>query len=143
VSKIKVLIADDHPAFREGLSQLLNKQGDIEVIAEVSNGQQAIELAKNLQPDVALIDVAMPGINGIEAAKQIKSICPQTAIIMLTAYDYQSYMLACLSCKLSSGQVRGVIPENILRRIRGSLLTKKENHPDYRVVLSSYGLAIN
>ena len=99
MNKIRVLVADDHPAFREGLSQLLNKQEDIEVIAEASDGQQAVELAKDTQPDVALIDIAMPGVNGIEAAKQIKVICPQTAIIMLTAYDYQSYILACLQIR--------------------------------------------
>jgi NarL family two-component system response regulator LiaR len=118
VSKIKVLIADDHPAFREGLAQLLNREEDIEVTAEASNGQQTVELAKNLQPDVALIDVAMPGINGIDAAKQIKSICPQTAIIMLTAYDYQSYILACLKIRAAGYLLKSSPVAEIVNTIR-------------------------
>jgi len=118
VSKIKVLIADDHPAFREGLAQLLNKQEDIEVIAEAEDGQQAIELAKELQPNVALLDVAMSGINGIEAAKQIKGACPQTAIIMLTAYDYQSYILACLKIRAAGYLLKSSPVPEIINSIR-------------------------
>lgn len=121
MSKIKVLIADDHPAFREGLAQLLNKEEDIEVIGEASDGQQALEQAKELQPDVALIDVAMPpGINGIETAKQIKGICPQTAVIMLTAYDYQSYILACLQIRASGYLLKSSPVSEIVNAIRSA-----------------------
>jgi len=120
VNKIKVLIADDHPAFREGLSQLLRKQEDLEVIAEASDGQQAIELAKDLKPDVVLIDIAMPGINGIETAKQIKGICPQTAIVMLTAYDYQSYILACLQIRASGYLLKSSPVSEIVNAIRSA-----------------------
>ncbi|MFC1913922.1 response regulator [Chloroflexota bacterium] len=118
MSKIRVLIADDHPAFREGLAQLLNREEDIEVMAEASNGQQTIELAKELQPDVALIDVSMPGINGIEVAKQIKSICPQTAVIMLTAYDYQTYILACLKIRVAGYLLKSSPVSEIVNSIR-------------------------
>ena len=120
MNKIKVLIADDHPAFREGLSQLLRKQEDLEVIAEASDGQQAIELAKDLKPDVVLIDIAMPGINGIETAKQIKGICPQTAIVMLTAYDYQSYILACLQIRASGYLLKSSPVSEIVNAIRSA-----------------------
>jgi NarL family two-component system response regulator LiaR len=118
VSKIKVLLADDHPAFREGLSQLLNKEEDIEVIAEAPDGQEAVELAEDLQPDVALIDIAMPDISGIEAAKQIKDLSPQTAIIMLTAYDYQSYILACLKIRTAGYLLKSSPVAEIVSTIR-------------------------
>ena len=120
MSKIKVLIADDHPAFREGLAQLLNREEDIEVVAEASDGQKAVELAKNLQPDVALIDIAMPGISGIEVTKQIKSIYPQTAIIILTAYDYQSYILTCLQIKAAGYLLKSSPVPEIVTAIRSA-----------------------
>jgi len=118
VGIIKTIIADDHPAFREGLSQLLNKEGDIEVVAEASDGQQAIGLAENLKPDVALIDIAMPGLNGIEVAKQIKIISPQTNVIMLTAYDYQSYILACLRIRAAGYLLKSSPVPEIVNAIR-------------------------
>ncbi len=96
MEKIKVLIADDHPTFRDGLCRLLGDEGDLDVVAGVADGEEAIRLAKELSPDVAIIDVAMPGIGGIEAARQIKSTCPTIAILMVSAYGYEPYILASL-----------------------------------------------
>lgn len=96
MEKIKVLIADDHPAFREGLCRFLEDEDDIEVVAHATDGEETISLAQELRPDVAVVDVAMPGLSGIEAANQIKEACAATAILMLSAYDYESYVLASL-----------------------------------------------
>lgn len=96
MEKIKLLIADDHPPFREGLSKLLEEEPDMEVVAKPADGDEAVNLAKQLQPDVAILDVAMPKLNGIEAAKQIKAACPNTAILMISAYGYEPYLLASL-----------------------------------------------
>ena len=90
------MIADDHPAFREGLCQLLEGEEDLKCIAKPEDGEEAVRLAKELAPDVAIIDVAMPKLNGIEAAKQIKVACPNTAILMVSAFGYESYVLASL-----------------------------------------------
>lgn len=90
------MIADNHPAFREGLCQLLEGEEDLKCIAKPEDGEEAVRLAKELAPDVAIIDVAMPKLNGIEAAKQIKVACPNTAILMVSAFGYESYVLASL-----------------------------------------------
>jgi len=96
MDRIRLLIADDHPAFLEGLSQLLADEEDLECIAKSTKGMEAIQLAKELQPDVAIIDVSMPNINGIETTRQIKAASPNTAVLMISAFDYQSYILASL-----------------------------------------------
>ncbi|MBI4304435.1 MAG: response regulator transcription factor [Chloroflexi bacterium] len=95
-AKIRVIIADDHPAFREGLSRCLQDEEDLEVVAEAADGEEAVARARELQPDVVIVDVSMPKINGIEAAKLIKQDCPNTSILMISAFDYQSYVLSSL-----------------------------------------------
>ncbi len=96
MEKIRVMVIDDHPAFREGLTRLLGEETDIEVIATLGDGLQALESASQLQPDVVVMDISMPKVNGIEAAKQIKELSPDTAVLMISAYQYPSYVLACL-----------------------------------------------
>lgn len=96
MKKIRVLVADDHPVFGEGLRRLLNHEKDLYCIGVAADGLEAVKLAKELHPDVALVDVSMPTMNGIEVAKQIKRICPTTAVLMLSAYKYQQYVLACI-----------------------------------------------
>lgn len=94
--KIKILVADDHPTFREGLCRFLEEEADMEIVAKAEDGEEAVKLAKELKPDIAIIDVAMPKLNGIEAAKQIKAAHPGIAILMVSAYGYEAYIRACL-----------------------------------------------
>jgi DNA-binding NarL/FixJ family response regulator len=96
MEKIKVIVADDHPVYREGLCRLLRDEIDFNVVAMAENGAEAVESARKLQPDVAIMDVSMPKLNGIEAARQIRRDCPGTAILMLSADSYQSLVLAAL-----------------------------------------------
>jgi DNA-binding NarL/FixJ family response regulator len=84
---VRVLLADDQALFRRGINAVLNGEEDIEVVAEAEDGKSAIRLAEEYVPDVVLMDVRMPGIGGIEAARQIKASCPSTAILMLTVSD--------------------------------------------------------
>jgi two-component system, NarL family, response regulator LiaR len=95
-NKISILVADDHPTFRDGLCRLLEDEADFKVVGSAGTAEQTVALARELKPNVAIVDVSMPGIAGIEAARQIKEACPDTAILMVSAYDYESFVLAAL-----------------------------------------------
>lgn len=94
---IKILLADDHTILREGLKSLLNTDPEIEVIGEASNGYDAIALAGKLNPDVILMDIGMPVMNGLEATKKLKEEHPSIKILILTQYDSQEYLFSVLS----------------------------------------------
>src|SRR5437870_9121915 len=80
---IRVLLADDHALVREGTRRLLEAEDDVEVVAEAASGEEAIAAAQKLHPDIAIMDIAMPGIGGIEATRAIKARCPETAVLVL------------------------------------------------------------
>ncbi len=93
--RTRVIIADDHPIFRAGVRERLEKvDADIEVVGEASDGQEAYELAGRLHPDVVLLDIAMPRLNGIEATRKIKAEWPEIGILILTMYDDEQYIYA-------------------------------------------------
>ena len=96
MEKIRVLIADDHALVRESLARLLRQEEDMECVGEAEDGEAAIKLVEKLSPDIAIIDVAMPKIDGIEAAREIKKVSQSTRILVISGYDYARYVLACL-----------------------------------------------
>src|SRR5215831_19708558 len=95
--KLKVLIADDHGVVRKGLRLFLEQYAEIEVVGEAANGRDAVRLAAELAPNVVLMDVAMPLLNGIDAAEQIRKAGTQVGIIMLTMHADESYVLRALN----------------------------------------------
>jgi len=92
MQRIRVLIADDHKVVREGLAAILNAKQSIEVVGEAQNGQEAVEKARSLVPDVILMDVRMPRMGGVEATRQIKRESPHIGVIALTMYDEEHYI---------------------------------------------------
>jgi DNA-binding NarL/FixJ family response regulator len=110
VEKIRVLLADDHEVVREGLRQLIENEEDMECIALAENGEQAIELARELKPDVAIVDVSMPKVSGIQALTEIKKVSPITAILILSAYDYRHYITACIKNKADGYLLKRSLP---------------------------------
>ena len=92
MEKIKVLLADDHTIVRQGLRMLLEAESDIAVIGEAENGQQAVQLTKQLQPDVVVMDLAMPNLNGLEATRQIVKEMPSVKLLVLSSYNDDEYV---------------------------------------------------
>jgi DNA-binding NarL/FixJ family response regulator len=94
MNKIKVLLVDDHEIVRSGLRALIDGMADAQVIAEASNGRDAVDLARRLQPDVALLDIAMPQLNGIDATARIVEDCPATRVVILSMHTSAAYVTA-------------------------------------------------
>src|SRR5512140_2787406 len=92
MSKIRVLLADDHNVVRQGLKALISAEEDLEVIAEAENGRQAVQLAKELNPDAIVMDIAMPVLNGVEATRQITRAMPTAKVIILSSYSEDDYV---------------------------------------------------
>ena len=99
--KIRVLLADDHAIVREGVKALLNLADDMEVVGEAADGREAIERAVELEPDVAVMDIAMPGLGGLEATLEIRKLCPRTRILVLSQYDDREYVRRFLKAGVS------------------------------------------
>ena len=92
MTKIKVLLADDHTVVRQGLRALLQAEPDIETVGEAETGRQAVELTRTLQPDVVVMDIAMPMLNGLEATRQILKSVPRTRVLILSSYSDDEYV---------------------------------------------------
>lgn len=114
---IRLLIADDLPVFRYGLTALLEAESGFEIVGEASNGEEAVKLANEVQPDVILMDITMPGLNGIEATRQILSDNPKIGILMVTMVDDAS-LFASLRAGARGYLLKGAEGEETLRAIR-------------------------
>jgi len=115
---ITILIADDHPTYREGLRQLLSVETDFECIGVACDGAEAIEMAKQFQPDVALIDIIMPELDGIKATAHIKASCPNTAVLVLSAFDQTAYILPVVQAGASGYLLKNSSLDDIANAIR-------------------------
>jgi len=118
LDKIKVILADDHVVVREGTRQLLEREADIEVVGEAGDGEEATDLAARLCPDVVLMDIAMPRLNGIEATRRIKGLRPSTAVLILTAYDDDQYITALLEAGAAGYLLKNVRGHELIEAIR-------------------------
>jgi len=114
---IQVLLADDHQIVRQSLKVLLEREG-LKIVGEASNGQEAIKLAESLHPDVAVLDISMSVLNGIDAAKEIQKVSPQTKTIFLTVHDEDPYLLDALRAGAKGYVIKTHAAENLVQAIR-------------------------
>lgn len=109
MNKIKVLLVDDHAIMRDGIRAILSLHDDIDIVGEASEGQEAIEKTRELSPDVVIMDVAMPDMDGIEATRRIRKESPNVKVIMLTQYDNKEYVLSAIKAGAA-----GYVPKRAL-----------------------------
>jgi DNA-binding NarL/FixJ family response regulator len=116
---IRVVLADDHPLMRKGICSMLQKTEDIEVVGQAKDGYEALTLVHDLDPDVLLLDMEMPGLQGMEVAKELKAAGSGVPILALSAYEDKHYILGILASGAAGYLTKEELPQTIIRAIRG------------------------
>ncbi len=118
MSGIKVLLAEDHVITRQGMCRLLEEESDLAVVGEAGDGEEAVQMVTEMQPDVIIMDIAMPKLNGIEATRQIKLLCPSTAVLALSAYDDDEYVFGLLEAGAAGYLLKTANGDQLIHAIR-------------------------
>jgi DNA-binding NarL/FixJ family response regulator len=116
--KTSIILADDHPIVRKALKNDLEKEADFIVLAEAGDGEEAVRLVSELTPDVVIMDIGMPKVNGIEATRQIKAAYPDTFVLVLTVYDDTEHILGILESGADGYLTKNILVEDIIKSIR-------------------------
>lgn len=139
---IKLLLVDDHPVVRKGTRELLEGESDLTVLGEAGNGEEAIAQARALRPDVILMDVSMPGMNGIEATKAIKAEHPSIGVLVLTSYDDDAYVFALLEAGAAGYLLKNASEDDLLGAVRAVAAGESALHPSIaRKVLERFSVS--
>ncbi|GAB3775110.1 response regulator transcription factor [Ramlibacter monticola] len=118
--RISIVVVDDHPLFRQGVVSALQGEPDFQVVGETDSGEQALQLARTLMPQVMLLDVSMTGWNGITTAEKVSIACPATAIVMLTVSDDKDRLLAAFKAGARAYVLKGVSAQELARVVRAA-----------------------
>lgn len=117
-NKTRVLIADDHPLFRQSVRSVLQNEPELEVVGEASNGVEAVKMVEELSPNIVLMDITMPELDGLEATRQIKARHPETAVLVLTIHDDEQHVVEILEAGAAGYLTKSVFGEDIVYSIR-------------------------
>ena len=131
---IRVLIADDHHVVRRGLL-FFKTQKDIEVVGEAKNGLEAVALAESIQPDIILMDLVMPEMDGIQATKRIKAKFPQIQILMLTSFSDRDHVVPAMEAGAAGYQLKDIEPDELVLSIRRIMQGENTLHPEATTTL--------
>jgi len=126
---IKILLAEDHVVVRQGTAQLLEREKDFIIVGEAGDGEEAVELATKLKPDVIIMDVNMPKLSGIEATRKIKAIFPTAIILVLTAYDYDEYIFSMLEAGAAGYLLKSIGGDELVQAVRAVYAGEPMIHP--------------
>ena len=129
MDQIRVLIADDHAVVREGTRQILEQEPDLIVVAEACDGEEAVNLAGSAMPNVAIIDIAMPKVDGIEATQKIKTLYPGIAVLILTAYDDEQFIFSLLEAGAAGYLLKSVRGRELIDAVRRVYVGESVLHP--------------
>ncbi len=119
MAKVRVILADDHPVARAGIRKFLDRAPDIEVVAEAEDGNQALEFARDLKPDVLLLDMEMPELKGLDVARELEDSDSPVRILALSTYDDKQYIFGLLSSGAAGYLTKDEVPETIVEAVRG------------------------
>ncbi|MEW6033383.1 MAG: response regulator transcription factor [Chloroflexota bacterium] len=129
MDRIRVLIADDHAVVREGTRRILEQEQGLEVVAEAGDGEEAVRLSNELKPDVVIMDIAMPKLDGIEATRRIKSVCPATTVLVLTAYDDDQFVFSLLEAGAAGYLMKSIRGQELVNAVRAVHAGESVLHP--------------
>jgi two-component system response regulator NreC len=139
MSTVRVLVADDHTIIRSGLRHLLEKESDIEVAGEAADGREALDLAEQLRPDVVLLDITMPKLNGIDVSRQIAAKLPKTSVIILSMHSDESYVLRSLNAGARGYLLKDSAESDIINAVRAVSRGKAYFSPEIsRMLVDDY-----
>jgi len=138
--KIRVLLADDHSLLREAMRNCIDHEEDMEVVGEAGDGEEAVRLCSDLNPDIVIMDIVMPKLNGIEASKQIKEMNPAVAVLILTAYDDDRYILGLLEAGAAGYLLKSARGRTVVEAVRTISRGESVLHPTVIAKLLKHAL---
>jgi DNA-binding NarL/FixJ family response regulator len=140
---IRILVADDHNVVRRGLVFFLKTQENIEIVGEARNGKEAVQMAQGLKPDLVLMDLVMPVMDGIEATRTIKKEFPNMKVLILTSFSDQDHVIPAIEAGASGYQLKDIEPDELVKTIKQLMKGENQLHPKATTHLLSHFNALN
>jgi DNA-binding NarL/FixJ family response regulator len=142
-TKVRIIVVDDHPLLRQALCYTLGRQPDFEIVAEASDGEEAVKLASEVVPDIIIMDISMPKINGIEATRQIKTTHPHIGILILTVYEDSEHIINILEAGANGYLIKTASDKEVITAIRALIVGETVLNPEVCEQILNYSSQFN